>query len=155
MQREQAGSFNRGAEQDAGLPMMAVRCWLASALLPLAIAAVATPASSGPSILFDPVTGDVVSQDRAGQAWYPASLTKIMTAYLTFQALRDGKVKLDQKIRVSPLANSQAPSKIGVPPGSMVTVDFALQAMLIYSANDMAVVLAEGVGGTASRVRCR
>jgi D-alanyl-D-alanine carboxypeptidase len=89
----------------------------------------------------------VLSQDRAGAAWYPASLTKLMTAYLTFQALREGKLTLDQQITVSAIANMQEPSKIGVGAGRKVSVDFALQALLVHSANDMAVVLAEAVGG--------
>ncbi len=130
---------------------MAVRFVVASAVLALTIAAATPPAAAGPSILFDPTTGEVVSQDRAGQPWYPASITKIMTAYLAFEELHAGRMKLDQKIRVSQLANNQAPSKIGVPPGSMVTVDFALQALLIHSANDMAIVLAEAVAGTTSQ----
>jgi D-alanyl-D-alanine carboxypeptidase len=104
-------------------------------------------AAAGPSLLFEPLTGKVISQDRAGAAWYPASLTKLMTAYLTFQAMREGRLKLDQQIPVSFLAAMQPPSKMGVGAGSSVTVDFALQALLIWSANDMAVVLAEAVGG--------
>ena len=77
--------------------------------------------------------------------WPPASLTKLMTAYLTFKALREGRLKLDQKIKVSWLAAQQPPTKIGIAGGGEVTVDFALQALLVHSANDMAVVLAEAV----------
>jgi D-alanyl-D-alanine carboxypeptidase len=116
----------------------------------IAFAAVAAQAkSAGPSLLFDPATGMVVSQERAGELWYPASLTKLMTAYLVFTKLRGGELKLDQKIPVSVFANSQQPSKIGIKPGGTVTVDFALQSLLVYSANDMAVVLAEAAGGTS------
>ncbi len=116
----------------------------------IAFAAVTAPAkSAGPSLLFDPATGVVISQERAGETWYPASLTKLMTAYLVFKKLRTGGMELDQKIPVSVFANSQQPSKIGVRPGGSVTVDFALQALLVYSANDMAVVLAEAAGGTS------
>lgn len=110
----------------------------------------AGPAFSGPSLVFDPASGDVFSQDRAGAPWYPASLTKLMTAFVVFQALHSGKLTLAQKIPVSDIASQQPPSKIGVPAGGSVTVDFALQAMLVYSANDMAVVLAEAAGGTVS-----
>jgi D-alanyl-D-alanine carboxypeptidase len=111
----------------------------------LLIGAAAGPAPAGPSLLFEPATGRVIAQDRAGMLWYPASLTKLMTAYLTFQALRGGRLKLDQEIPVSWLAARQPPIKIGLPAGSRVTVDFALQALLVYSANDIAVVLAEAV----------
>ena len=90
----------------------AVSSWLlpCSWAQPIRIAAAA-----GPSLLFDPATGEVLSQDRAGEPWYPASLTKLMTAYVVFQKLRAGTMKLDQKIPVSELAHAQPPSKIGVP----------------------------------------
>ena len=103
----------------------------------------ASAKAAGPTILFDPQTGEVLSQDRAGEPWYPASLTKLMTAYIVFQKLNAAQLRPDQKIGVSVLANSQPPSKIGVPAGGTVTVDFALQSLLVYSANDMAYVLAE------------
>nr|WP_245414577.1 D-alanyl-D-alanine carboxypeptidase family protein [Aestuariivirga litoralis] len=104
--------------------------------------------AAGPTLLFDPATQEVISQDRAGDPWYPASITKLMTAYIIFQDLKSGRLKLDQKIPVSELAHSQPPSKIGVPVGQTVSVDFALQALLVYSANDMAYVLAEGAAGS-------
>ena len=103
---------------------------------------------AGPSIVFDPQTSEVLSQERAGEPWYPASLTKLMNAYVVFQKLREGRLKLDQAIPVSELAAAQEPSKIGVPAGATVTVDFALQSLLVYSANDMAYVLAEAAGGS-------
>ena len=113
------------------------------------VLAFAPPAfAAGPTLLFDPATQEVISQDRAGDPWYPASITKLMTAYVIFQKLKSGELKLDQKIPVSELAHSQPPSKIGVPVGQTVSVDFALQALLVYSANDMAYVLAEGAAGT-------
>ena len=105
-------------------------------------------ANAGPSILFDVATGEVISHERAGEPWYPASLTKLMTAYIVFKKLKAGTLRLDQKITVSPLAASQEPSKIGMRPGSTISVDLALQALLVYSANDMAYVLAEGANGT-------
>jgi D-alanyl-D-alanine carboxypeptidase len=108
----------------------------------------ATSASAGPSLLFDAATGEVVSQDQAGEPWYPASLTKLMTAYVIFQKLKRGEIHLEQKLNVSELASKQPASKVGMKPGTNVTVDLALQTMLVYSANDMAYVLAEGAGGT-------
>jgi D-alanyl-D-alanine carboxypeptidase len=105
---------------------------------------------SGPTLLFDAKTGEVLAQDRAGEPWYPASLTKMMTAYVIFKKIRDGKLSLDQDVIVSELAHSQPASKIGVPAGKTVKLDFALQAMLVYSANDMAYVLAEAGGNNVS-----
>ncbi len=104
--------------------------------------------AGGPILVFDAQTGEVLSQERAGEPWYPASLTKLMTAYIVFQKIREGRLRLDQQILVSPVAASQEPSKIGIPAGKTVSVDFALQALLVYSANDMAYVLAEAVSGT-------
>jgi D-alanyl-D-alanine carboxypeptidase len=109
---------------------------------------IAPAAKAGPSVLFDAATGEVISHERAGEPWYPASLTKLMTAYIVFKKLKAGNLRLDQKILVSPLAASQEPSKIGLRPGSTISVDLALQTLLIYSANDMAYVLAEAAGGT-------
>jgi D-alanyl-D-alanine carboxypeptidase len=103
---------------------------------------------TGPTLLFDARTGEVFQQDRAGEPWYPASLTKMMTAYVIFKKIKEGQLRLDQEIPVSELAASQPASKLGLPVGKMVTVDFALQAMLVYSANDMAYVLAEAGAGT-------
>ncbi|MFO1131744.1 MAG: D-alanyl-D-alanine carboxypeptidase family protein [Hyphomicrobiales bacterium] len=118
-------------------------------LLLVLVVTLAPPAlAAGPTLLFDPTTQEVISQDRAGEPWYPASITKLMTAYIIFQKLKSGEIKLDQRIPVSELAHAQPPSKIGVPVGQTVSVDFALQALLVYSANDMAYVLAEGAAGS-------
>lgn len=109
-------------------------------------------AMAGPTLVFDPATGDVLSAERAGEPWYPASLTKLMTAYVIFEKLKTGQLKLDQQIPVSELAAKQPPSKLGMRVGSTISVDLALQSMLVYSANDMAYVLAEaGAGGDYKR----
>jgi D-alanyl-D-alanine carboxypeptidase len=93
-------------------------------------------------------TGKVLQADNATMPWYPASVTKIMTAYVTLKAVKDGRLSLDTLLTVSPVAASESPSKMGFPPGTQVTVDNALKMMMVKSANDMAVVLAEGVGGS-------
>jgi D-alanyl-D-alanine carboxypeptidase len=93
-------------------------------------------------------TGKVLQADNATYPWYPASVTKLMTAYVALKAVKDGRISLDTLLTVSPVAASQSPSKMGFRPGTQVTVDNALKMMLVKSANDMAVVLAEGVGGS-------
>ncbi len=93
-------------------------------------------------------TGKVLQADNATYPWYPASVTKLMTAYVTLKSVKDGRLTLDTLLTVSPVAASQSPSKMGFRPGIQVTVDNALKMMLVKSANDMAVVLAEGVGGS-------
>src|SRR3982074_1793763 len=93
-------------------------------------------------------TGKVLQADNATYPWYPASVTKLMTAYVTLKAVKDGRISLDTLFTVSPVAAAQSPSKMGFRPGIQVTVDNALQMMLVKSANDMAVLLAEGVVGS-------
>jgi D-alanyl-D-alanine carboxypeptidase len=93
-------------------------------------------------------TGKVLQAENATYPWYPASVTKLMTAYVTLKAVKDGRISLDTLLTVSPVAASQSPAKMGFRPGIQVTVDNALKMMLVRSANDMAVVLAEGVGGS-------
>ena len=86
--------------------------------------------------------------EDADNQWHPASLTKIMTAYVTFEALKEGKLTMATKIGCSELANSQAPSKIGLPVGAEMTVETALQTLIVKSANDVAIMLAEAVAGS-------
>ena len=127
---------------------MAARLRLKAISLFVAASFAATPVlAAGPSLLFDAATGEVVSQDRAGEPWYPASLTKLMTAYVIFDKLKRGEMRLDQTLNVSDLASSQPPSKVGMKAGTSITLDLALQMLLVYSANDMAYVLAEGASG--------
>jgi D-alanyl-D-alanine carboxypeptidase len=99
-------------------------------------------------LLVEADTGKVLQADNATVPWYPASLSKMMTAYVTLTAVKEGRVSLDTLLTVSPTAASQSPSKMGFRPGTQVTVDNALKMMLVKSANDMAVVLAEGIGGS-------
>src|SRR5438046_8564381 len=93
-------------------------------------------------------TGKVLQADNATMPWYPASVTKIMTAYVALKAVKEGRLSLDTLLTVSPTAAAQSPSKMGFRPGIQVSVDNALKMMMVKSANDMAVVLAEGVGGS-------
>lgn len=106
------------------------------------------PAVSGPTLVFDVTTGTVLHDDDAGKPWYPASLTKLMTAYVVFHAIKEGRLKLDSKITYSLKAQREPASKIGLPEGTKLSVDWGLQALLVRSANDIAVALAEAVGGT-------
>lgn len=99
-------------------------------------------------LLVEADSGKVLEAQNATMPWYPASVTKLMTAYVTLKAVKEGRTTLDTLLTVSPTAATQSPSKMGFRPGIQVTVDNALKMMLVKSANDMAVVLAEGVGGS-------
>ena len=114
-----------------------------------ALAVVAPRAALAEALLLvEADSGKVLQADNATVPWYPASLSKMMTAYVTLKAVKEGRISLDTLLTVSPVAASQSPSKMGFKPGTQVTVDNALKMMLVKSANDMAVVLAEGVGGS-------
>ena len=99
-------------------------------------------------LLVEADSGKVLEAENATFPWHPASLTKLMTAYVTLKAVKNGKITLDTLLTVSPTAAAERPSKMGFRPGVQVTVDNALKMMMVKSANDMAVVLAEGVGGS-------
>lgn len=102
------------------------------------------------SIVVDAASGKVLSERHADKSLHPASLTKIMTIYLAFDALKSGKLKMRQYLPVSRHAASMVPSKLGLKPGTSIRVDHAIAALVTKSANDVAVVLAEAIGGTES-----
>lgn len=95
-------------------------------------------------------SGAVLHQDNADTTIYPASLTKMMTLYLTFRALDRGELSLGQRLPVSPWAQVQSPTKLGLQPGNTIAVEQAILALVTKSANDAAVVLAEAIGGSES-----
>jgi D-alanyl-D-alanine carboxypeptidase len=99
-------------------------------------------------ILVDADSGKVFRAENATYPWYPASTTKLMTLYMTLSAIRDQRISPDTLFTVSPNANEQSPTKMGFPVGTQVTVDNAIKMMMVKSANDMAVLLAEGIGGS-------
>ncbi len=99
-------------------------------------------------IVKDMATGNVIISEDPDARHYPASLTKVMTLYLLFDALDSGKVTLDQKFNVSAEAASQPPTKVGLRPGSRISVEECIGALIVRSANDVAVVVAEGLAGT-------
>jgi len=99
-------------------------------------------------ILLDAETGQVLSEQNADVATYPASLTKMMTLYLTFEELNQGKIRLDQPFYVSGEAASRAPSKLALTPGDSVPVHDLILGIVTKSANDAASVLAEGLAGS-------
>ncbi|MGB2304784.1 MAG: D-alanyl-D-alanine carboxypeptidase family protein, partial [Candidatus Puniceispirillales bacterium] len=98
------------------------------------------------SIVVNETTGEVMYSRNADKQLYPASLTKIMTLYMVFEALDNGKIHMDTKMRVSKLAASRSPSKLGLRPGSHITVKNAIYALITKSANDVATVISEHLG---------
>jgi D-alanyl-D-alanine carboxypeptidase len=125
-----------------------IRVSIATAFIAGGIGAGVAPAASEALLVVDVDSGKVLHADHATYPWYPASVTKLMTAYVTLRAVKERRVSLDSVFTVSPNAVAQEPSKMGFQAGTQVTVDNALKMLMVKSANDMAVVLAEGVSGS-------
>ena len=139
------------------MPMKRCVLWLLMVLLGLAGQAMAQvapvgsptgPVMAGPYAIIDAATGETLLEQNAGAAWYPASLTKLMTAYLTFEALKAGRLTLASPVPFSQHASSMPESKLGVAPGASITVEQALLALIAHSSNDVATALGELIGGS-------
>lgn len=115
--------------------------------LGLALASSA-PASAGSTLLYDAADGRVLYAEDADQPWYAASLTKMMTAYVLFEDLAGDRLKLTDKIKISAYANAQPKMRLGLGAGKEITIDEAVKALIIESANDIAVAIAEAVEGS-------
>src|SRR5450830_1900771 len=107
-----------------------------------------TQARAEAQLLIEASTGKVLHAENATYPWYPASVTKLMTAYTTLRAIKEGRVSFDTLLTVSRNAAAQQPTKMGFKVGTGVTLDNALKMLMVKSANDMAVTIAEGVGGS-------
>ena len=133
--------------------MSSTRFFVARTLMWAGVACAATgltvaPAAAEALLVIEADSGKVIFAHNAGQPWYPASTTKLMTTYVTLRAVKEGRITLDRPLVVSANAAAQSPVKMGFPPGTVITVDNALKMLMVKSANDMAVVLAEGVAGS-------
>jgi D-alanyl-D-alanine carboxypeptidase len=123
--------------------------WRLAAAAAILLAATAGRAQAGySSIVIDDATGQVLEEHAADAVNYPASLTKMMTLYLTFQGLEQGKLSLEQHFTVTDHAASQEPSKLGLKPGETVALKDLIFSIITHSANDAAVVVAENIGGS-------
>ena len=103
------------------------------------------------AIVMEARTGTVLIDAGADEPRFPASLTKMMTVYMAFEALRDGKTQLNSRVVMSDHAASRPPSKLGIPPGGSLTVEQAILALVTKSANDVAAALGEHIGGSEER----
>ncbi|MBF0295963.1 MAG: D-alanyl-D-alanine carboxypeptidase [Magnetococcales bacterium] len=99
-------------------------------------------------LVMEAKTGRILHATEPDELRHPASLTKMMTLYLTFEALKKGQLDLDHRLPISQHAASQSPSKLGLKPGNSIRVEDALLGMVTKSANDATVVLSEALGGT-------
>ena len=125
------------------MPRRAFYCILIALVL-----AGSTAAKASPSLVFEPYNGTVFYAEDPDTLWFPASLTKMMTAYVAFHALRNGEVKPDTPAVVTKNALSEPPTKLGLPVGTSIPLETAIRVIIVKSANDVAVMVAETVGGT-------
>ena len=117
-------------------------------LLALPISTPAFAAEKDAAIVVDGATGKVLYERNADSPRYPASLTKMMTLYLLFEALERGTVNMETRITASKHAVNQEPTKLDVDAGDSIPVDIAIKAVVVRSANDVAVMIAEALGGS-------
>lgn len=97
------------------------------------------------SIAIDMQSGEIIASENSNAVRHPASLTKLMTLYLTFEALEKGTLKLNTPLKISRYAANRSPSRVGVKPGQTISVEDAIKAVIVKSANDCATVLAEAL----------
>jgi D-alanyl-D-alanine carboxypeptidase len=108
----------------------------------------ATDPDKDAALILDGVSGKILYARNESAERHPASLTKMMTLYMLFEALKAGKITMQTPMPVSSHAAQQKPTKLSLRPGTTITVDTAIRAIVIRSANDVAVVIAEALGGT-------
>ncbi|MEM8540976.1 MAG: D-alanyl-D-alanine carboxypeptidase family protein [Pseudomonadota bacterium] len=125
------------------LALSAILCTLATGIM------------AAPAIVMDVQSGRVIAAEQAFDRWSPASLTKLMTAYVTFREIEAGNLTPLSPVRMSSNAANNPPSKMGYKPGAVMTVENALEMLIVKSANDVAVALGEAVSGSESEFVAR
>ncbi|MEZ5872080.1 MAG: D-alanyl-D-alanine carboxypeptidase family protein [Nitratireductor sp.] len=111
------------------------------------VAAGFSAAGAAPHIVVDMRSGKVLSQKEAFDRWYPASLTKLMTAYTVFKEIKTGRISLLSPVKITDNALSAPPSKMGYPVGTLLNFDTAIKILMVKSANDIATAIAESTAG--------
>ncbi|MDE0242899.1 MAG: D-alanyl-D-alanine carboxypeptidase [bacterium] len=131
------------------VPVRRTRCLLAGLVFGLLAGVMdAEAAKETTYFVIDATNGNVLAQRKPDKEMYPASLAKMMTLYLVFEALEKGTITLDTRFTFSRKASDQVPSKLGIPRGGSISAQDAIMALVIKSANDVAVAVAEGLGGS-------
>ena len=127
---------------------------LASALALGVIAAspaVHAASKTGPAFVFDLKSDIILYSEEADRLWHPASLTKLMTSYMVFEALKSNRITMESNLFNSAVARAQPPSKIGLPLNATLSVRHGIEILIVKSANDVAVMFAEKIGGTVEK----
>lgn len=105
-------------------------------------------AAGGPALVVEVDSGRVLHAEKATDPWFPASITKLMTAYVALDKVRSGQMSMETLLTVSDTAAALPPSKMGFKPGTEIRLDNALKIMMVKSANDVAATIAENIGGS-------
>lgn len=135
----------------AGRVSVQILACFAVLLLGIGAAAPAAAQDRYAAIVMDARTNEVLLEDQADAQRYPASLTKMMTLYMLFEAVERGDLALDSRLTASRNASRQPPSRLGLRRGDTITVDQAIRALAVQSANDVATMVGERLGGTEAR----
>jgi D-alanyl-D-alanine carboxypeptidase len=139
--------------KSAGLATVRILAGAVAAAVALSFA-VAAPAAADDryaAIVMDARTNEVLLEDQADEGRYPASLTKMMTLYMLFEALERGDVTMETRLTASRNASRQPPSRLGLRRGDSITVEQAIRALVVQSANDVATMVGERLGGSEAR----
>ncbi len=102
-------------------------------------------------IVIDGETGEIIHEDSADETRYPASITKVMTLYLLFEAIENGEIDINDRLTFSAKAASQPPTKLGVKAGNSIDIETAIYGLVVKSSNDVAVAIAERLGSTEAQ----
>ncbi len=143
-----------GMRRNGLAPNVSATAWRAAVLVVVtaflfgAVAPAAQAASKFAAVTVDARNGKLLYSENPDAPRHPASLTKMMTLYVLFQDLKAQKIRLNSTIRMSARAASMSPSKLGVRPGKTFTVETAIRALVVKSANDVAAAVAENLGGS-------
>ena len=105
-------------------------------------------AEVGAWIIFDAKTGNILDEKNSHRKWHPASLTKIMTVYIAYSAIHEGRFSKNSLVTISKRALQEPSSKLGLQVGNQITIETAIHMLLVRSANDVAVALAETIAGS-------
>jgi D-alanyl-D-alanine carboxypeptidase len=127
-------------------------------LAPLAVAAcLSLPGQAAPyaAMVIDARSGEVLHSRNADTKLHPASLTKMMTLYIAFEAVRRGEITLDSKVRISPNASAEPPSKLGLRTGQTIALRYLIRAAAVKSANDAATAIGEAISGSEEAFAAR
>lgn len=127
--------------------MVASRAVLSATVLTLAALAGSRAMAQTPGLVVDASSGRVLFAERATDPWYPASITKLMTVYVALDQVRQGRASMNSLMTMSDYAASQPPSKVGLKPGQTITLENSIKIIMTKSANDIATMIGENLGG--------